>query len=165
MTAVRKIEISDNNGVPKFRFDSTGLPEQPVIMHQCASCLADSVITNKDAGDLAAWLIGEAVDDAHGEGRADWSPSVYIADPGGNVTCDTAGCADRGMRVDLNSHLHRKGGVETGSGPARPWAPSGPDDEAGSGTWPHRHEWRDAGPDTPAGAQVCDGCGGTRILR
>lgn len=91
MTAVRKIEISDNHGIPKFRFDSAGLPEQPVIMHQCASCLADSVITNKDAGDLAAWLIGEAVDDAHGRGVID-----------------------------------------------RPWAPSGPDDEAGTGPWNKR---------------------------
>lgn len=68
MTAVRKIEISDNTGVPQFRFDSTGLPERPVIMHQCAQCLHDAVVANKDAGDLAAWLIGEAVDDAHGNG-------------------------------------------------------------------------------------------------
>lgn len=108
MTAVRKIEISDNNGVPKFRFDSAGLPEQPVIMHQCSSCLSDSVITNKDAGDLAAWLIGESVDDAHGSGFSEWSPSVYISDPGGKVTCDTAGCMDRGKHIDLRSHLHRK---------------------------------------------------------
>lgn len=148
MTAVRKIEISDNNGVPKFRFDSTGLPERPVIMHQCASCLADSVITNKDAGDLAAWLIGEAVDDAHGNGV---------------LVCDDPACKQYGEQViGRHDHVYRQDGVR---GVRESWAPSGPDDAAGTGTWPHQHEWRDAGVDTPAGAQVCDGCGGTRILR
>lgn len=111
MTAVRKIEISDNDGVPKFRFDSAGLPERPVIMHTCASCLADAVITNKDAGDLAAWLIGEAVDDAHGRGVIE--------------TCGESWCGWYGKPIDPATHSH-----------VRTWSPSGPDDEAGTGPWP-----------------------------
>lgn len=120
MTAVRKIEISDNDGVPKFRFDSAGLPERPVIMHTCASCLADAVITNKDAGDLAAWLIGEAVDDAHGRGVIAQTYEM----PEDMEDCREVTCRRYGEMV-MKPHTHTP-----------PWTPSGPDDEAGTGTWP-----------------------------
>lgn len=86
MTVVRKIVVVDMVGVPKFTFDSTGLPERPVIMHTCSNCQHDAVITNKDAGDLAAWLIGEAVDDAHGNGVIICTYSV-AEDTGSPLRC------------------------------------------------------------------------------
>lgn len=122
MTAVRKIEMTDQNGVPSFRFDSAGLPERPVIMHECASCSSQSIVTNKDAGDLAAWLIGEAVDDAHGNGVIGinaWEQDGVI------MACTMPGCREKDTRVKFD-HVHDM----------RPaWTPSGPDDEAGTGTW------------------------------
>ena len=68
VTAVRKITIIDPDGSPAFTLESTGLPERPVIMHICDHCQATRIVSTKDAGDTAAWLIGEAVDDAQGKG-------------------------------------------------------------------------------------------------
>lgn len=102
MSVVRGITIVGRDGAVKFRFDSTGLPERPVIMHACAHCLSDAAITNKDAGDLAAWLIGEAVDDAHGNGVLAPTPpeGVQVA-----CICSTVDCKQYGERVLLD-HAH-----------------------------------------------------------
>lgn len=129
MTAVRKIEMVDTRGRLRFVFDSTGLPERPVIMHTCACCGAASVITNKDAGDLAAWLIGEAVDDAHGRGVLYWSETPYLHEyhqPRPELTtCDVCGYGP-----------HPYAGSDRGQ--TKPWTPSGPNDEAGTGPWPRK---------------------------
>jgi hypothetical protein len=102
MTVVRKIEIHDTRGHVKFTFDSAGLPERPVIMHRCSNCASDEVITNKDAGDLAAWLIGEAVDDAHGNGVIGinaWEQDGII------MACTLPACKQVNERVKFD-HVH-----------------------------------------------------------
>lgn len=68
MSAVRKIAVTDPDGSPAFTLETYGLPERPVIMHECDHCQASRIVSLTDARELAAWLIGEAVDDAQGSG-------------------------------------------------------------------------------------------------
>lgn len=99
MTAVRKIVVTDPDGSPAFTLEVSGLPDRPVIMHECDHCQAMRIVSVSDAGDVAAWLIGEAVDDAQGNGALD--PELYEYG-----VCELPGCKMHGERIVKGQHRH-----------------------------------------------------------
>jgi hypothetical protein len=57
VSAVRGITLQNDASHVPFTLESAGLPDRPVITHQCPSCSSVAVISPADGRELAGWLI------------------------------------------------------------------------------------------------------------
>lgn len=62
MSAVRGITLQNEASHVPFTLESAGLPERPIITHQCPSCQSVAVISLPDGRELAGWLIEHCAD-------------------------------------------------------------------------------------------------------
>lgn len=136
MTAVRKISVENDASHVPFTLEAAGLPERPIVTHQCPSCNSVAVMSAQEGREVAAWLIGECVDDANGNGVLYAMPDdmedcqeptcrrygemvmkPHTHTPPGEpipATCATRGCAMFGKPVDMKVHQHYRPRVTEG---------------------------------------------------